>query len=427
MDVSRELDRTKLLAARFRAASDRPYLATALYALTMVPSELVPTLAVDARWRCYVNAEFVASTEVPALAGVLIHEVSHLLRAHFERAAQLAEPVHPMLVNIAQDCEINDDLLEDGLALPEGVVHPGLFDWPAGRLFEEYLRLLAKAVEDAKDSGGSSGSGDDDGSGSADRLADRFGFPLGPRNDCGSGAVPGARPWESAADAETPAVHAAEAAALRKSTAEAIRAHDRTAGSVPEGWLLWADQTLEPVVDWRTRLAGGLREAVSWASGAIDYTRRRPARRGVAVPRVVLPALARPLPRVAVVIDTSGSMLPADLAAAYGEITGILRTVGLGGDRITVLACDAEVHSVRRIHRIEDIELRGGGGTDLTVGIEAALRLPHRPQVIVVLTDGYTPWPEAAPGARLIAVLIGADPPRPPAWIESVTVEHAGS
>ncbi|WP_218021256.1 hypothetical protein [Nocardia crassostreae] len=58
------MDRTKMLAARFRAATDRPYLATALYALTMVPTALVPTLGVDARWRCYVNAEFVASLTV---------------------------------------------------------------------------------------------------------------------------------------------------------------------------------------------------------------------------------------------------------------------------------------------------------------------------------------------------------------------------
>ncbi|WP_281186351.1 vWA domain-containing protein [Nocardia crassostreae] len=310
-----------------------------------------------------------------------MHEVSHLLRGHFERAAQLAEPVHPMLVNIAEDCEINDDLIAEELVLPEGGLHPALFGWPEGKLFEEYLHLLLDQLDDEKSSatGDSADSPEQDTDALADRLSQRFGFPLGPHTDCGSGAVPGPRPWEAAADRETPSVHPAEAASLRKTTAEAIRAHERTAGSVPEGWLLWADDTLEPVVDWRTRLAGVLREAVSWASGAIDYTRRRPARRGVAVPGVVLPALARPLPRVAVVIDTSGSMLPDDLAAAYAETTGILRTVGLGGDRITVLACDAEVHTVRRVHRIEDIELRGGGGTDLTVGIEAALRLPQRP------------------------------------------------
>ncbi|WP_157555014.1 hypothetical protein [Nocardia crassostreae] len=44
--------------------------------------------------------------------------------------------------------------------------------------------------------------------------------------------------------------------------------------------------------------------------------------------------------------------------------------------------------------------------------------------MIVVLTDGYTPWPALTPGARVIAVLIGVDPPEPPAWIESVFVDR---
>lgn len=416
MTAAAEVDRTKLLAARFRAATDRPYLATALYALTFVPSKLVPTIGVDAKWRCYVGPEFVARNEVPALAGVLIHEVSHLLRAHFERAEQLPEPVHPMLVNIAQDCEINDDLVADELVLPEGAMLPGLFDLPEGRMFEEYVRSIRDALEEQF--GSSAGDfGDDEVPG---RLARRFGFDAA-APDCG--ATPGGRPWEADAERDTPGVHPTEAAALRKTTAEAVRAHDRTAGSVPEGWLRWAEHTLEPVVDWRLKLGGGLREAISWASGAVDYTRRRPARRGAAVPQVILPALARPLPRVAVVIDTSASMSPDDLAVAYAEITGILRGVGLGAERVTVLTCDAAVHTVRKVTRIEEIELRGGGGTDLTIGIDAALRLPQRPQVIVVLTDGYTDWPAVTPGARVIAVLIGENPPRPPGWIEAVEIE----
>ncbi|WP_067812923.1 vWA domain-containing protein [Nocardia inohanensis] len=417
MSLAPEVDRTKLLAARFRAATDRPYLATALYALTFVPTGLVPTLAVDARWRCYVGPEFVARNEVPALAGALIHEVSHLLRAHFERAERLAEPAHPLLVNIAQDCEINDDLVADELVLPAGALLPATFELPEGRMFEEYVRSIRAELERQSGSG-AGGFGDNE---LPQRLAERYGFDIGAPPDCG--ATPGGRGWEAEAGRDTPAVHPAEAAALRKTTAEAVRAHDRTAGSVPEGWRRWADHTLEPVVDWRIKLGGGLREAISWAGGAVDYTRRRPARRGAAVPEVVLPALARPLPRVAVVIDTSASMGADDLAVAFAEITGILRGVGLGAERVTVLTCDAAVHTVRRITRIEEIELRGGGGTDLTIGIEAALRLPHRPQVIVVLTDGYTDWPTAAPGARVIAVLIGESPPAPPAWIESVEIE----
>ncbi|MFB7267958.1 hypothetical protein ACFCXH_38335, partial [Streptomyces nojiriensis] len=64
-----ELDRAKLLAARYKAAETRPYLASALYALTVVPSADVRTMGVDRHWRCYVSPAFVEATPVAALAG----------------------------------------------------------------------------------------------------------------------------------------------------------------------------------------------------------------------------------------------------------------------------------------------------------------------------------------------------------------------
>jgi hypothetical protein len=71
--------------------------------------------------------------------------------------------------------------------------------------------------------------------------------------------------------------------------------------------------------------------------------------------------------------------------------------------------------------RIE-VALAGGGGTDMRVAIKSALVGPHRPQVVVVLTDGYTPWSDEPVSCRLIAGLIGADPPVPPSWVEVVRI-----
>ncbi|OSP40138.1 hypothetical protein B7767_27895, partial [Streptomyces sp. 13-12-16] len=144
------LDTTKLLAARYRAASDRPYLASALYALTVVPSHEVPTMGVDRHWRCYVSPAFVDATPVEELAGVWIHEVAHLLRDHHGRAGRLpaADQRDRYRVNVAQDCEINDDLLADGLRLPAGRVEPRLFGLPDGQLFEAYLPQLPPHVRE---------------------------------------------------------------------------------------------------------------------------------------------------------------------------------------------------------------------------------------------------------------------------------------
>jgi len=136
----------------------------------------------------------------------------------------------------------------------------------------------------------------------------------------------------------------------------------------------------------------------------------------------VLPRLRQPMPRVAIVVDTSGSMGDDELAAALAEVTGVLRAVGIGGNRISVLACDAAVHAVSRVRSVSDVTLAGGGGTDMRVGINAALAVAEPPHFVVVLTDGYTPWPERMPSTvRLIAGLIGPAP-EPPAWITAVRI-----
>ena len=159
-----------------------------------------------------------------------------------------------------------------------------------------------------------------------------------------------------------------------------------------------------------------------WASGAVDYTYARPARRTAALHGVILPSLRRPLPRVAIVVDTSGSMGNDELAAALGEVTGVLRAVGIRGNRVTVLACDADVHAVTRVTKAEQVQLGGGGGTDMRVGIAAARAVPDPPQIIVVLTDGHTPWPSEPTGCRLIAGLVGPAPTLPPSWIEAIHI-----
>ncbi|MGW5095518.1 vWA domain-containing protein [Streptomyces nodosus] len=213
-----------------------------------------------------------------------------------------------------------------------------------------------------------------------------------------------------------------EAEALRRTTAEAMRAHQRARGTLPGGWQRWAEQVLEPTVDWRQVLAGAVREAAAWAGGAVDYTYRRPSRRTPALRGIVLPSLRRPLPRVAVVVDTSGSMGEEELDAALGEITGVLSEVGVRGNRVTVLACDADVQTVSRVTSVDEVTLAGGGGTDMRVGIDAALARPDRPGIVVVLTDGLTPWPAEPASCRLIAALIGEGAEPPPPWVETVRV-----
>ena len=117
--------------------------------------------------------------------------------------------------------------------------------------------------------------------------------------------------------------------------------------------LRWAEQVLSPKVNWRKVLAAELRRAVFEVSGAVDYSYRRPSRRSAVAGNVVLPALRRPVPEVAVVCDTSGSMTDDLLAMVLAEVEGLLKALGLAR-QVRVLACDYAVAPAQRARAIRD-------------------------------------------------------------------------
>ena len=72
------------------------------------------------------------------------------------------------------------------------------------------------------------------------------------------------------------------------------------------------------------------------------------------------------------------------------------------------------------------IELTGGGGTNMAKIIAEVLEARPQPQMILVCTDGWTPWPSENCGVPIVACITRkrADLPdayKPPQWI--VTLE----
>ncbi|WUH92915.1 VWA-like domain-containing protein [Streptomyces sp. NBC_00433] len=404
------LDFDKLFTARLYAARSRPYLASALFALHAVASRAVPTMAVDRHWRCYASPVFVDITPVEELAGVWVHEVSHLLRDHHGRGDRVARkegltgPAERLRMNIAADCEINDDAFGEGLAEPKGAVTPRLLGLREGELMEDYLRQIR----------------------------------LGPRTerlawlDCGSGVDGAAREWDLGPDGAhglTPQ----ERDAVRFRVAQGINARP---GDAPESWRRWAEEAFHPPQPWRDLLGAAIRSAASAGGAGEDYSYGRPSRRSASVPGAVLPSLRRRPPRVCVVIDTSGSVSDDELGSALLEVAAISRAVGGRRDLVSVLSCDAAAGEVHRLCSAEGIPLVGGGGTDLREGFARALRSRPAPDVVVALTDGHTPWPEARPSCRTVVGLFRRAPTTrpydddtvfytrgaPPDWARVVTI-----
>ena len=129
-----------------RASYQRAYFAPALFNLIPVKTDQIASMAVDSRWRLYYNEAWVAAHTVEENAAVLIHEVSHLLREH-EARKQAAAVKNDTLWNTAADCEINDDLIAEGLPLPDDPPQPGTFGLKDGENAETYYRQLVKGSD----------------------------------------------------------------------------------------------------------------------------------------------------------------------------------------------------------------------------------------------------------------------------------------
>jgi len=399
-----------LAAARLWAATRLPYLATGVFGAQVIAEPGSGTVSVDEAWRMRADPGVTADWTAAQLGSVLIHHVCHLLRTHGERAqAAGVRPDEAAVWVRAADAEINDDLVPAGLDLPGRPVLPRDLRAEDGLLAEQYFA----AIRDAARARGGGRAGNQARSGSSEAV-DAAGSWL----DCGSGADGIPRPGQG-----DPGLPRWQADLLRRQVAQEVIRHGQQPGTVPAGLLRWAQDILNPKVNWRALLAAELRRAVAEVSGAVDYSYRRPSRRSAAVGQVVLPALRRPVPEVAVVCDTSGSMTEDLLALALAEVEGLLRALGLAR-QVRVLACDTAVAPAQRVNSARQVQLVGGGGTDMGAGILAAGALRPRPAVTVVLTDGYTPWPAEAPkGMRVVVGLIGTQAPDAPAWARSVRVE----
>lgn len=401
----------RLAVARLWAATHFSYFASALFAMEVVITPRVSEASIDQSWRLYVNPDASRAWTEAEIGSLLVHHVGHLLRDHAERAhARGVSEQEGSAWLRAADAEINDDLLEAGVCYPGEFVLPSDFGAAPGRLAEEYFDLLC---------GGSVRSGH--GAGHRIPSSSSGGHDEAPA--CGSGADGMARTWEEPSSGP---VSQSAARLLRWQTAHELERYAHQAGRVPASWQRWAAGLLRPTIDWRAVLGAELRRGLVLGGGAVDYSYGHVSRRAAVSWPILLPSLRAPQPEVAIVCDTSASVDTTMLEHALGEVTGILRASGTAAASARVISCDAAIQSVRRVTSASQVTLLGGGGTDMGVGIDKAAALWPRPDVVVVLTDGRTPWPPAGPrSARVVVGLLGATAAPPPAWARSVRIGAA--
>jgi predicted metal-dependent peptidase len=474
---------TLLAQARLRACRYWPFASHAILSMVPTPRPGLGTLAVDQHWRLYYDDAALQRMSAEQAAGVILHELDHLLKRHHKRGKSLVGDGQWEAWNYATDAAINGDLKAQDIPLPEGVVYPERLNLPDGLSAEEYFRKITERTEQPDESQGNESEDesqdlsseqtgdsdadnqnpdnqddsqdtegedrqpgsdtDDQGSnhpghegaseptaGSSDRLEHPSGAdeasrpvepqPIGASGSCSDGRQ---RPWElGPPDDDNPGLDDADQEQLIYVTAKNVL--ERGHGQESARHRRWANDILNPPIDPAAKLLNLVRRYCDLTFGIGERSYRRPSRRN-GNPRMVLPSNVALLPRITVIVDTSGSMDAQDLGLSLGLIRKVLNSFRIR-DGIKVITGDTQGQTKQLcLSDPKRIDLTGGGGTNMARIVAEVLEARPQPQMILICTDGHTPWPQDDPGIPIVACLTNprATLPeyyQPPSWMSIV-------
>lgn len=416
---------------KMMAMKQQPYISNAFLRIIPVNAPGLGTAAIDDMWRCYIDFSYFMTRGYEFGAGVLAHEVWHLLRNHSERAERVdvdSDAKHE-LWNIAGDLEINDDIQH---LIPEEGLIPGEDEYAHFKrdknAEEYYFKLLD---EQTSSSGGGAGSGDDDSDNSDDNENDAGDKDDSENGDndtsdsgdreaptCGSGAGGKKLVDYELTEEEANSVSSMEANIIRKAAAKSVQAAAKKAeeeggeNSLSESLKLWADEVLaHKPINWRKIFSNSIRTAMKTQQGQQDYVKTIPSRRQP-IKGVLLPALRAPAPKVGLGIDTSGSNVEK-LGVIVEEVMGIVKKAGVRGRDLLAFSVDDNIEGKPDfITSKDDISFTGSGGTELNKAFEyVADELSRKIDIFVLLTDGeYDDWltvkPSKAKNVAFITCLV---------------------
>lgn len=470
-----------------------PYFANILYALRPLHAPGLRTFAVDEGLRLYIDFDAVIHDmgwTAEQCSQALLHEASHVWRQHLLRGREFnVTRQEGKLSNIASDAEIQDDLVASGCAwLGEFGVTPAKIGQPDNETFEFYLAALREQMRqqrkglcatcgtpkqqspsrqddpqqgDGQDQDGSVPSdqsgqhgGSQDG-GEQGEVGQQSGDQSGgqPSTACpecgddsgyaGCGSISGGTPapvelpMGDDADGDAPAVSESETEGILERTATSIIETAKNRGTVPGSLIEQARQHLAPAqVPWYRTLHHSLTRAVAKSRGRKKPThvkrsrRRHNIRMGGTGKKVIYPGRFNPKLRLLFARDTSGSMALVDLNALGNEIVGAAKAMGIKGEYLRVMDVDTKVHAVTPYRDVKTlVDVHGRGGTDMCEAIRVAAELDTPPDVMVVGTDGFTPWPATPTPFPVIACIVDQHGSaetilsRVPDWITTVVVD----
>lgn len=361
----------KIQQSRGRMLLQHPFYATLLVSTPAIIDESIPTLATDME-KIYYNPQFLLS--LPSIDQMMMgwaHEILHIVFEHGMRR----NGRDPELWNIACDYAINWMLLEGGFEMIDGIC-----------LDRKYADMSAEVIYDIlcreqdqrqKQQAESRGQPDEQGQSGAQK-------PSRPKNVLGSDVrdMPNHDPEQRARIERSIKQRVSQAATMA-----------RMAGKLSGALEQFVNSMLSPAVPWQDLLRNYMTQTCnndeSWS------------RRNRRYQSVYLPARhTERMGEIVVIGDVSGSISQREYNRIATEIDAI--ATQMQPERIRVLWADTQVLSEQVFEAGEELRLNAprGGGTDMRVPLQHMLQ--YDPQVAVLITDGYTPWPTGEPECPLI-------------------------
>ena len=374
----------------------QPFFAVLLFELMKLTEQgRFPTACTDGK-SIDVNPKWFGPLPIKERVFVLCHEVLHTILHHVPRLRQWidtglgpdGEPVDFALLNQAADAVINDWLIESGVgSMPaganQGVHHPGVITYE--HTVDEAYCILKKRQPPQPPQSGGGGAGEGDG-------------------EQGQGD-PGAQPRDKGFDQHLMQGESSHQQLSDEEVQRAVQsaaAAAKTQGDLPAALKRLVDDVCEPQVNWREQL----QLLVQTHAGRDEATWRRPNKRRLAVaPQIYLPG--RHSHRAGCIVmygDTSGSISDQEWSHFKGEMAAIVEM--LNPEECFIGSCDTEAHPPHVVEAADDVRLyepEGGGGTHMPAIFDRVEREGIQPDVLVILTDGYTDF--------------GEQPPYPVVWV----------
>jgi predicted metal-dependent peptidase len=454
--------RTRIAQFRLAAQETAPYMGQYVHSLIPVERAGIGTMAVDKFGRLYYDPAFVASITSECGSFTILHEALHVVFDHAAMAERIVgkhgTPTQYKAWNFAVDMVVNGVLREFVRHAPEGIITAERFGLPPKLTAIEYYHLLLQATEqapqenqdeqdeqpedgdDGEDEGGSGqrsdqseGEGDADDSEQALSDAGSGGMDDGEvpseRDDGDEGSGSEGHGGEEVTDHqgdggscsdgkprdyELPADDSWEDREFSMATDLENKCESTGWGNVPGAIRKALGHKLRPQPDPFDMLRAACARAVSSPLGAPDYTYRRISRRQVeGQPR--LKGVQKLTPNAVIVLDTSGSMLDAETEAkALTVVASGLRRLR----SVRVIGGDTRITTNKQVTTLKQLDWCGGGGTSMKTVLEAVDK-EHRPDAIVLITDGATDWPEKL-RAKLVVAL--TQPLPAPSWATAIMV-----